>query len=240
MPISRGGAELVGTALGSLEFDGWIGDRLPLKRASGATVLRWWTEGCPFCEASLPALDELRREYEALGLQVIAVYHQKSADTLSDAEVSSAARERHFDGPVALDREGRTLDRAWPAALRSATSVTLLLDADGAVGSIPRATPTTRTARPTTRISSVRSGSCSRSRARPADERRFCADVRARSRPSDRVQRARRFAGHDRGGAALPRRVRPRLRAVLLAHEEVHTGAVLKWTYRPCALGGGT
>jgi thiol-disulfide isomerase/thioredoxin len=133
MPMPRGGAQLVGTALGSLEFAGWIGDRLPLKRPSGATVLRWWTEGCPFCEASLPALDELRREYEALGLQVIAVYHQKSADTLGDAEVASAARERHFDGPVALDPEGRALDRAWPAALRSATSVTLLLDADGVV-----------------------------------------------------------------------------------------------------------
>lgn len=133
MPISRGGAELVGTALGSLEFAGWIGDHLPLKRPGGATVLRWWTEACPFCEASLPALDELRREYEGLGLQVIGVYHQKSADTLSDADVASAARARHFDGHVALDREWRALDRAWPAALRSATSVTLLLDADGVV-----------------------------------------------------------------------------------------------------------
>jgi thiol-disulfide isomerase/thioredoxin len=133
MPIPRGGAELIGKGLGDLQFDGWIGEPLPLQRGSGATVVRWWTEGCPFCEQSLPALDGLRRAYEGRGLRVIGVYHQKSEVALSDAEVASAAEARHFEGSVALDREWRALDRAWPAAMRPATSVTLLLDADGVV-----------------------------------------------------------------------------------------------------------
>ena len=133
MPVPRGGAELIGERLGELEFDGWIGEPVALKREGGATVVRWWTEGCPFCEQSLPALDGLRREFEGRGLRVVGVYHKKSEDVLTDAEVASAAKARHFEGSVALDRDWRALDRAWPAALRAATSVTLLLDADGVV-----------------------------------------------------------------------------------------------------------
>lgn len=134
MPVPRGGAELIGQSLSDLRFDGWIGDSVSLKREhGGATLIRWWTDGCPFCEQSLPALDELRRAYEPRGLAVIAAYHSKSEVPLSDREIADAAHARHFDGTVAIDRQWRALNRAWPAELRSATSVTLLLDSAGVV-----------------------------------------------------------------------------------------------------------
>ena len=133
MPLPRGGAELIGHSLAELKFDAWIGEPLPLAREHGATLVRWWTDGCPFCEASLPAVDELRREFEGRGLVVIAAYHNKSAIALTPLEIEEGARARGYDGRIALDRDWHALDVAWPAKWRSATSVTLLLDAHGVV-----------------------------------------------------------------------------------------------------------
>jgi hypothetical protein len=133
MPIPRGGAQLIGSSLADLQFEATTDGALSLKREHGATLVRWWTDGCPFCEQSLPALDELRLEFEGRGLQVIAAYHNKSAVELTQHEIANAARERGYDGRIALDRDWKALNVAWPAELRSATSVTLLVDAQGTV-----------------------------------------------------------------------------------------------------------
>ena len=133
MPVPRGGAELIGRSLANLRFEAWTGDEQPLAREHAATLVRWWTDGCPFCEQSLPALNELRVKYEGRALDVIAAYHNKSAVELTQHEISNAAHERGYDGRIALDRNWKALNVAWPAKLRSATSVTLLLDARGTI-----------------------------------------------------------------------------------------------------------
>jgi thiol-disulfide isomerase/thioredoxin len=133
LPMPRGGAALIGTNLADLRLEQLDGESLALARTHDATLLRWWTDTCPFCCATLPALEALRREYGALGLEVVAVYHPKSAVALSDEAIRAAARERGFEGRVAVDRDWSALERAWPTSERSATSVALLLDSSGVV-----------------------------------------------------------------------------------------------------------
>jgi len=133
MPVPRGGAELIGRSLADLKFAAWTGYEEPIARETKATLIRWWTDGCPFCEQSLPALEALRIEFADRGLDVVAAYHNKSAVELTQHEIANAAHERGYDGRIALDRDWKALNVAWPAKIRSATSVTLLLDARGMI-----------------------------------------------------------------------------------------------------------
>lgn len=132
-----------GRTLVAIPFDRWIGAEIPLERSSraetSALLLRWWTDDCAFCEASLPAIEELRREWSDAGLEVAAVYHPKPQREVQDTFVEAAARERGYNGTLVVDETGRALESVWPvepfmsSPSRTATSVTLLLDADGVV-----------------------------------------------------------------------------------------------------------
>src|SRR3954469_1772358 len=88
VPASRGGADLVGTKMPPASaFGRWLntdGDRPP--PAGQVTLYRWWTDTCPFCAASLPAIETLRLRYGPQGFRVVAVYHPKPPRHVSDEQ----------------------------------------------------------------------------------------------------------------------------------------------------------
>jgi len=150
LPADRGGQDLIGTRLSNVEFDRWIrrnvadggtvpapsdgGGASPVDDEPKATLYRWWTDNCPHCEASLPAIERLRRKYEDDGLRVVAVYHPKPPRSVEDDAIAAAADERGYHGAVALDRNWSALRRFYlSTGRRKATSASFLIDSDSRV-----------------------------------------------------------------------------------------------------------
>jgi thiol-disulfide isomerase/thioredoxin len=130
------GAEMIGRPAPDWTFTRWIGPPQTLESLRGKVVLlRWWTEGCHFCAATLPVLEDLRRAHARDGLVVIGVFHPKPPREVSDRKIVATARRLGFSGPIAVDREWATLDRYWLAGHdeRSWTSVSFLIDREGRV-----------------------------------------------------------------------------------------------------------
>jgi len=99
-----------------------------------ATLIRFWTDTCPFCEASLPAIESLRKEFGSRGLRTIGIYHPKPPRTVTDAHVTEAAAHLGYHGPLAVDEQWAALQRMWlSGGGRRATSASLLLDESGVV-----------------------------------------------------------------------------------------------------------
>jgi len=129
----RGGQDLVGTRFRKPAFDRWLNSAAD-RPAPKATLYRWWTDTCPYCRASLPAIETLRREYGPKGLDVVGVYHPKPPRTVDDDDVRRLARQFGFGGRIAVDDDWSALRRAYlSTGDRRATSVTFLVDADGVI-----------------------------------------------------------------------------------------------------------
>ncbi len=134
------GNDRIGVAAPSFEFDGWLnGGPLTLEDLRGQVVLvRWWTETCPFCASSTPALNMINQVYGPQGLTVIGVYHPKADrdSPLNIERVQHAIDERGVDFPVAIDwnwEEGVLAEWWLTGPDRPATSVTFLLDKSGVI-----------------------------------------------------------------------------------------------------------
>ena len=131
------GSDMIGHKAGRWEVRDWINsDPLTLEELRGKVVLvRWWTApGCPFCEASAPALNEFSQRYGGRGLVVIGFYHHKSPTPLSVAHVKEQVRKLGLTFPVAIDPDWTTLRSWWLAKHdRGWTSVTILLDRRGVI-----------------------------------------------------------------------------------------------------------
>jgi len=134
------GNDRIGVAAPSFEFDGWLNSKpLSLESLRGQVVLvRWWTETCPFCASSAPALRAIHEQYSPGGLTVIGVYHPKANrdGPLDMARVERAVEARELDFPIAIDWDWRngTLANWWlTGPERPATSVTFLLDKSGVI-----------------------------------------------------------------------------------------------------------
>ncbi len=109
-------------------------DAEPVDVTGRVTLVRWWTDSCPFCAASLPAIEGLTRRYGQAGFQAIGVYHPKPRRHVEAAEVLRSARALGFSGPVATDLDWATLDRLYlSTGDRPATSVSFLLDREGVI-----------------------------------------------------------------------------------------------------------
>jgi thiol-disulfide isomerase/thioredoxin len=137
LPSARGGQDLVGTRFPKLDFDRWI--RRDERAGSGreparATLYRWWTDTCPYCRASLPAVEMLRRDYADKGLRIVGVYHPKPPRDVDDKDVIATARRFGYGGPIALDEGWSALDTAYlSTGPRRATSVSMLVDREGVI-----------------------------------------------------------------------------------------------------------
>lgn len=134
------GNDRIGVAAPSFEFDGWLNSKpLSLESLRGQAVLvRWWTETCPFCASSAPALRAIHEQYSPEGLTVIGVYHPKANrdGPLDISRVERAVEARELDFPIAIDWDWRngTLANWWlTGPERPATSVTFLLDKSGII-----------------------------------------------------------------------------------------------------------
>jgi peroxiredoxin len=134
------GNDRIGVAAASFEFDAWLNSEpLTLEDLRGQVVLvRWWTETCPFCASSAPALRAINDQYSPQGLTVIGVYHPKADrdGPLDMARVERAVAARELDFPIAVDwdwRKGVLADWWLTGPERPATSVTFLLDKNGVI-----------------------------------------------------------------------------------------------------------
>ena len=140
-PDSRDGSELIGRRAPAWSFERWIGSRpLAVQDLRGKVVLvRWWTEGCDYCAATLPALESLRKRYGANGLVVIGAFHPKPPREVDDRDVAAAARRLGFNGPIAVDERWTTLERYWLSGhQREFTSVSFLIDRAGLIRWVQR------------------------------------------------------------------------------------------------------
>ncbi len=131
----KAGSELIGSPAPPLKLDHWFNSG-PIEIADlkgKVALLRWWTEGCPFCVATAPALLDLERTYGSKGLQVIGIYHPKPPGDWSMQRMKAAVQEKHFDFPVALDGDWTALKRWWLTRDRDFTSVSFLVDRAGII-----------------------------------------------------------------------------------------------------------
>ena len=128
---------LIGVQPGDWQARDWINSQpLTLDSLRGKVVLvRWWTSpGCPFCQASAPALNEFWERYRRRGLMVIGLYHHKSSAPLTAAHVAEQVHKLGFEFPVATDPQWATLRRWWLDQNDNGwTSVTMLLDRHGRI-----------------------------------------------------------------------------------------------------------
>jgi peroxiredoxin len=129
------GRELIGRPAPRLELEDWLGSRkLEISDLRGKVVLlRWWTSGCEFCEATAPALRHLQRKYESQGLQIIGVFHPKPPGSADMSAVAKAARQKQFTFPIAFDAHWSALRRWWLDRERDFTSVSFIVDRKGMI-----------------------------------------------------------------------------------------------------------
>ncbi len=133
------GHELLGAPAPSLEGVRWLdGEEHPLAEDRGRPVLiRWWTDTCPFCVNSAPALRNLAERFGD-ALVVRAIYHEKPPGRpVSDTSVRAAAERLGLPFLLGRDDQWGALSRWWlDAGGRTYTSVTFLVDAEGSIAAI--------------------------------------------------------------------------------------------------------
>ncbi len=147
--VARAGAELVGTPAREFIDVQWLDGRPhTLAELRGRVVLvRFWTDTCPYCKATAPALRRLDEEFADRGLVVIGLHHPKPrGSSRAPAEVEASARAWGMDFLVGLDSSWATLDAWWLAEhAREATSASFLIDRRGTIRLVhpgPEYTPT--------------------------------------------------------------------------------------------------
>lgn len=147
--VVRAGAEQVGAPARDFIDVTWLdGQPHSLAELRGRVVLvRFWTDTCPYCKRTAPALQQLHTEFADRGLVVIGLYHPKPRGSQrAPAEVEAAARALGMDFRIGLDSAWRTLDDWWLAEhAREATSASFLIDRRGTIRLVhpgPEYTPT--------------------------------------------------------------------------------------------------
>ena len=139
VPFSRAsdlsrGEDRLGVPAPPLGLQHWLNSpTLEMDALRGKVVLiRWWTDGCPYCAATAPALMHLDAKYSARGLRVIGIFHPKPAGDWSVERMRAASQQKGFTFPVALDGGWTALRRWWPdLEKRGWTSVSFVIDKKG-------------------------------------------------------------------------------------------------------------
>ena len=130
------GQDLIGTKAPLFKLKQWIGSPpIEIEHLRGKVLFaRWWTDGCPFCSTSAPALNNLQRRYGEQGLQLIGIYHPKPAGQHDEARVKQMVRKLGFGFPVGIDSDWKALKRWWLShGQRGWTSVSFLVDKEGII-----------------------------------------------------------------------------------------------------------
>ncbi len=135
VPMPSEGADLLGKNLVLDELD-WLNtpDNKPVKLAGKVTLVRWWTDTCPSCAMSLPAIERQREQFATRGLQTLAVYHPKPPRDVAAHDVVRMAKALGYTGWVATDLQWKILQRVYLGTdERRSTSVCFLLDEMGVI-----------------------------------------------------------------------------------------------------------
>jgi peroxiredoxin len=130
------GADLLGQPARPWQLAEWDGAPRQLADLKGqVVVVRFWTNTCPYCARSLPALQQLATELRGRPVQFLGVYHSKprgSERAWKDAV--ARARELGVGFPVAYDRGWRTVEDWWLAGREGVpTSPTFVIDGAGRI-----------------------------------------------------------------------------------------------------------
>lgn len=134
------GDDLIGVQAPPFKFDGWINtEPLTIEALKGKVVLvRWFTDTCPYCASSTPALLQLYEDYADQDFTIVGVFHPKAGrnDPLDVQRVQRMVETRAFKFPVGIDwdwRKGTLKDWWLTGPDRPATSVTFILDKSGII-----------------------------------------------------------------------------------------------------------
>ena len=155
LPTARGGQDRIGQRFPKIAFSRWIKPTASVKESSETsplpddaaqkqqgkavpspriTLYRWWVDGCPYCNASMPAMEKLRKKYAADGLRVVGVYHPKPPRSVEDQVILAAAADYGFHGDIAVDEDWSVIRAAYLRwGKRKATSISLLVDERGII-----------------------------------------------------------------------------------------------------------
>jgi len=128
------GAKLLGSTPPGWGALRWL-NRTPMRLTSlhgKAVLVRWWTDACPTCAATVPALNQLHHEFADEGLVVVGMYFPNPPRPVNAAAVKETMRELHIEFPVAIDFDWGVLRRWWlDTGKRNDNAVTFLLDRQG-------------------------------------------------------------------------------------------------------------
>ena len=134
--IAKEGDELIGELAPKWGTLKWMNSQ-PLKLselADKVVLIRWWTETCPFCSRSAPALNEFHDIFKEKGLVVVGMYHPKPPGPRRQKALEKAVKRLGFEFPIALDMDWSRLRRYWLANSRHRwTSVSFLIDKRGKI-----------------------------------------------------------------------------------------------------------
>ena len=100
--------------------------------AGKVVVIRNFTNGCPFCVTTVPALSQIHKDYGGRGVVVLGVYHPKPPRPVTAEEARGHARTLGATFAVGVDPDWSLVNRWWldnPGT--TWTSVTWVLDRGG-------------------------------------------------------------------------------------------------------------
>ena len=134
--MAKEGDELIGKLAPEWGTLKWMNSQ-PLKLSEledKVVLIRWWTETCPFCSSSAPALNEFHDIFKEKGLVVIGMYHPKPPGPRRQKALEKAVKRLGFEFPIALDMDWSRLKRYWLSNSRHRwTSVSFLIDKRGKI-----------------------------------------------------------------------------------------------------------
>jgi peroxiredoxin len=130
---------LIGMAAPPLPDLPWLdGQKRTLETLAGkVVVIRNFTNECPFCASTVPALEALARRYRDRGVVVLGVYHPKPPAPIEAADVARFVKSLGVTFPVAVDDDWN-LVRSWWQAYSDGpwTSITWVLDRKGTIRAV--------------------------------------------------------------------------------------------------------
>lgn len=128
---------LLGRTMPPWQVASWVNTQpLTLGDLRGkVVVVRFWTDTCPFCRASMPALQTLSQELAHQPVVFVGLHHAKPRGRAGAWDTARAtAAQWGITFPLGQDADWATLRSWWlDTGDRRATSSTLVLGKDGKV-----------------------------------------------------------------------------------------------------------
>ncbi len=132
------GADLVGTKAPEwMAGPEWENSKpLRLHDLRGRVVMvRFWTDTCDYCAASMPAMQRLADEFRTKEVTFVGLYHSKPLGSERPWKtVLARANDLGVKFPIAYDHSWKTLSQWWlEGRRRAATSASFIIARDGTI-----------------------------------------------------------------------------------------------------------